>query len=557
MSAKAIKFVVSVGIFALIFVISIPLRAQVSGAALSGTITDVQGAAIPIAMISVKNVATGVIFDVTTNAVGFYAAPNLTPGDYEVSVTAPGFGAAITKVTLTVGAKQELHLTLTVGQVQEAIEVIGAAPLVETSNSTISGHVAGTELRELPLNGRDWASLATLQPGVIEARTHLDVTHVGGGGGRGFGNQLSVGGGRPTQNSYRLDGAIVNDYSNAGPGSVLGANLGVDAIQEFTVLTSNYSAEYGFTSGGVINAVTRSGTNSIHGTAFDFLRNDKIDAANFFDNANGTRKSVLRQNQFGFSAGGPVVKNKVFVFGDYEGVRYVKGISTSNTTLSSAAHSSPCTSGLTAPCASISRYAGSPPVPVTTTVSIDPIIQKFLAFYPMPTPGAAPVLNSDGTVNLNVGLFNYQGVNRSQENFYTTRGDWKIGSNDSLFTTFVHDSSNLTFPLGFNNTLAQNFSYRQSVIVEETHTFGPGIVNSLRVGETRTRSDGNNTPTALNPVAGDTTLAQAQASGVAPPTITLSGTGVSGTSSLHSPTHQDYGLQSGQLYDDAFSTRGN
>src|SRR3989441_2528103 len=369
--------------------------------------------------------------------------------------------------------------------------------------------------------------------------------------------QVTIGGNRPTQNSYRLDGGLVNDFSNAGPGSVLGASMGVDAIQEFTVLTSNYAAEYGFASGGVINAVTRSGTNSIHGTAFDFLRNDMFDAANFFDNANGTRKSVLRQNQFGFSAGGPVVKNKVFVFGAYEGVRYVKGISTSNTTLSSAAHSSPCTSGLTAPCASISRYLGTPPVPVTTTVSIDPIIRKFLAFYPLPTPGAAPVLNSDGTVNLNVGLFNYQAVNRSQEDFYTLRGDWKIANNDSLFTTFVHDNSNLTFPLSFNNALAQTFSSRHSVIVEEPHTFGPGFVNSFRVGETRTRSDGNNPPAALNPVAADTSLAQAQGPGIGPPAITLSGTGVNGTSSLHSPTHQDYGLQSGQLYDDAFSARGN
>src|SRR3989441_7684527 len=441
MIPKAVRFVVSAGILALSFVISLRVRAQVSGASLSGTIADGQGAAVPIAMVSVKNVATGVSFDVTTNGVGFYTVPNLTPGDYEVSVTAPGFSTVVTKVTLTVGAKQEVNLTLSVGQLQEAIEVIGAAPLVETSNSTISGHVAGTEIRELPLNGRDWASLATLQPGVIEARTHLDVTHVGGGGGRGFGNQLSVGGGRPTQNSYRLDGAIVNDYSNAGPGSVLGANLGVDAIQEFTVLTSNYSAEYGFTSGGVINAVTKSGTNAFHGTAFDFLRNDVLDATNFFNNANGIHKSVLRQNQFGLSAGGPIVKNKVFLFGDYEGIRYVRGVPSSNTTLSSAAHSSPCTSGLTAPCASISRYVGSPPVPVTTTVSIDPIIQKFLAFYPMPTPGAAPVLNSDGTVNLNVGLFNYQGANRSQENFYTTRGDWKLANNDSLFATFVHDNS--------------------------------------------------------------------------------------------------------------------
>ncbi len=532
---------------------------QVAGATLSGTISDPSGAVIPFVLVSIRDEDTGIVRTVTADSAALYTAPNLRPSTYDVTVSFPGFSTQVQSgITLTVGAQQVLNFTMQVGQTAQAVQVTAEAPVVQLATSTLSATVGSTTVRELPLNGRDWTALATLQPGVASVRSQQTPQFFQGSqGARGLGMQLTIGGNRPTQNSYRLDGGLVNDFSNAGPGSVLGANLGVDAIQEFTVLTSNYSAEYGFTSGGVINAVTRSGTNSIHGTAFDFLRNDKLDAANFFDNANGTRKSVLRQNQFGFSAGGPVVKNKVFVFADYEGVRYVKGISTSNTTLSSAAHSSPCTSGLTAPCASISRYVGTPPAPVTTTVSIDPIIQKFLTFYPLPTPGAAPVLNSDGTVNLNVGLFNYQGVNRSQENFYTTRGDWKIASNDSLFTTFVHDSSNLTFPLGFNNTLAQNFSYRQSVIVEETHTFGPGIVNSLRVGETRTRSDGNNTPTALNPVAGDTTLAQAQASGVGPPTITLSGTGVNATFSLHSPTHQDYGLQSGQLYDDAFSTRGN
>jgi hypothetical protein len=149
---------------------------------------------------------------------------------------------------------------------------------------------------------------------------------VGGGGGRGFGDQLSIAGARPTQNSYRLDGAIVNDYSNAGPGSVLGKNLGVDAIQEFTVLTSNYSAEYGFTSGGVINAITRSGTNAFHGSAFNFLRNDKLDAANFFTNANGLSKNALRQNQFGASGGWRIFKDRTFLFGSYEGVRKSAGL---------------------------------------------------------------------------------------------------------------------------------------------------------------------------------------------------------------------------------------
>jgi hypothetical protein len=534
--------------------------AQVAGATLSGTISDASGAVIPAVLVSIRDAATGIIRTVAADSAGLYTAPNLRPSTYEVTVSFPGFRTQVQSgITLTVGAEQVLNFTMQVGQTAEALQVIGEPPLVELATSTLSASVASTTVRELPLNGRDWTALATLQPGVASVRTQQQPLMLVGGsqGARGLGMQLTVGGNRPTQNSYRLDGGLVNDYSNAGPGSVLGANLGVDAIQEFTVLTSTYSAEYGFTSGGVINAVTRSGTNSFHGTAFDFLRNDKFDAANFFDNANGIPKSVLRQNQFGLSASGPVVKNTVFLFGDYEGVRYVRGIPTSNTTLSGAAHSSPCTSGLTAPCASVSRYIGTPPAPVTTTVSIDPIIQKFLAFYPLPTPGSAPVLNSDGTVNLNVGLFNYEAVNRSQEDFYTARGDWKVANNDSFFTTFVHDKSNLAFPLAFNSTLAQNFSYRESIIAEETHTLSPAFVNSFRVAVTRTRSDGNNTPKALNPVAGDTTLAQAQGPGIGPPSISLGGTGVNPTSPQYSQAHQDYGLQSGQIYDDAFSARGN
>src|SRR2546430_16705167 len=190
-------------------------------------------------------------------------------------------------------------------------------------------------LRELPLNGRDWASLATLEPGVASVRTHPQGTQAS----RGLGVQMTISGGRPTQNSYRLDGALVNDYSNAGPGSVLGQNLGVDAIQEFSVLTSNYSAEYGFTSGGVINAITRSGTNTLHGTAFDFLRNQKLDAANFFNNANGLPKQPLKQNQFGASGGGRILKDKLFLFADYEGVRQAKGTPQTQFTISDAVRS--------------------------------------------------------------------------------------------------------------------------------------------------------------------------------------------------------------------------
>src|SRR6266699_1854819 len=542
MSARAIKFVICGRIFALIFVIPIPLRAQVSGASLSGTITDAQAAAIPIAMVSVKNVATGVIFDVTTNAVVFYAVPNLTPGDYEVSVTAPGFGAAITKVTLTVGAKQEMNLTLTIGQVQEAIEVIGAAPLVETSNSTISGHVAGAELRELPLNGRDWASLATLQPGVIEARTHLDVTHVGGGGGRGFGNQLSVGGGRPTQNSYRLDGAVVNDYSNAGPGSVLGQNLGVDAIQEFSVLTSNYSAEYGFTSGGVINAVTRSGSNTFHGSVFDFLRNDKLDAANFFNNANGLPKQPLKQNQFGASGGGRILKDKLFLFADYEGVRQAKGTPQTQFTISNAVRAG-----------NVTNLSNG----VVSAVPISPYIRKYLGFFPAPNGSPSCV-----GCNANVGAYNWTAVQQTTENFGTARGDLKIWDKDSVFATYVRDPSNFTLPQALNQVSVNFFAYRQAAVLEETHLFSPSVVNTVRLALDKTNGKTYNyydfASQAINPLTSDTTLNMLPGvPGHGVPLIVLQSTGITPPGQLWGATHQDLWNQIFQVYDDAFITRGN
>src|ERR1700675_1980825 len=300
---KSILMKLVFAIAAACIVSSAPLRAQVAGASLSGTITDASGGAIAGAQVSVKNMATGVVNKTTTNDVGNYEISNFLPGDFHATISAANFGSKATSITLTVGAKQAFNLALAVGTSTVVLEVSDVVPTVELATSAISDVVEGDEVRALPLNGRDWASLATLQPGVVSVRTQEQVQQIGSHA-RGLGLQMSIDGARPTQNTYRLNGLIINDYSNAGPGSVLGQNLGVDAVAEFSVLTNNYSAEYGFTSGGVVNAVTRSGTNSYHGTAFDFVRNDKFDAANFFDNANGLHKAVLRQNQFGGSLGG-------------------------------------------------------------------------------------------------------------------------------------------------------------------------------------------------------------------------------------------------------------
>jgi hypothetical protein len=552
MSSKATELMHGAWILALVLGIGQPLRAQVAGATLSGTVTDPQGGAIPNARVSAKNMSTGVSTDTNTNSAGAYTVPNVIPGDYQVTVSSTGFASALAKVTLTVGAKQDLNVALSVGQLATQIEVAGAASLVELSSSTTSGNVSAATVRELPLNGRDWASLATLEPSVVEARTHLDVTHVGGGGGRGFGDQLSVAGARPTQNSYRLDGAIVNDYSNAGPGSVLGKNLGVDAIQEFTVLTSNYSAEYGFTSGGVINAITRSGTNAFHGSGFDFLRNDKLDAANFFTNASGLHKNSLRQNQFGGSGGWRVFKDRTFLFGAYEGVRKSAGLPVVNCGASA--------------CITISDAVRAGNVVnlatgATVNAAINPTIQKFLPLYPHPTPRVACVTVTvagplRGQCNPNVGPAPFLGAQKASENFFTLRADQRISSKDNLFVTYLRDPSVFSTPLAFNDVQQSFTSYRAAVVAEETHIFSAAWVNSFRAAVDRTNNFGGNSPDAVNPAAGDPSLGQLP--GFFSSAITLTGPQVSvlPPGKNYAASVQDFWGQIFQLYDDAFFTHG-
>src|SRR5882762_4698683 len=300
--------------------------AQVAGATLTGTVKDSSGAVIPNAQVLITEVATGVTRTVSPVAAGLYTAPNLLPGSYDVRVSVTGFSTQLQKgVTLTVGAQQVLDFTMKVGQMTQTVEVTTEAPTVELTSSELGATVNSTTVRELPLNGRSWTELANLQPGVVAAETHAAVNV-----NRGYGAQLSMSGARPQQNNYRLDGISINDYANGGPGSVLGQNLGVEAIQEFSVLTSNYSAEYGKTSGGVVNAISRSGTNQFHGSVYEFLRNSSLDANNFFDNSNGVPKPPFRRNQFGVSGGGPSRKDHTFIFGDYEGIRQSEGTTESS-----------------------------------------------------------------------------------------------------------------------------------------------------------------------------------------------------------------------------------
>jgi hypothetical protein len=505
--------------------LSTPARAQVAGATLSGTVTDESGLVIPNAQISIKNLATGVARGVTTDAAGFYMAPNLLPGTYELTVSAPGFSTQVrTGITLTVGAEQLLNATMHVGRVTDRVEVTGEAPTVQLTSSSISAVVDSTTVRELPLNGRSWSDLAALQPGVAVISTQRQFNSAAGAAGRGlrgFGAQDTISGARPQQNNYRLDGISINDYANAGPGSVLGSNLGVDAVQEFSVLSSNYSTEYGRTSGGVINAITRSGTNQFHGNAYEFLRNSALDARNFFD---ASKIPPFKRNQFGASAGGPIRKDRTFFFGDYEGVRQSKGITQVDTVPSDAARAGMLSTG---------------------TVAVDPMVQKYLGLYPR-TNG--PLLSSG-----DVGKFSFPANQIIKENFVIGRVDDKLSESDSLFGTFMYDSTPYTSPDNLNNTIIGNKTVRHFVALEETHVFKPTLVNAIRFGFNRALANASENVAAINPIAKDTSLGAVPggtAPGVSVPGITPSHGGFGGQATYH------FRWNSFQAYDDAFLTKG-
>ena len=300
------RLVVALLVLAPFFVSAPRTAAQTVTGTIVGTVLDAQGAVVPNASISAKNQDTGAERTAVSETSGEFTISSVPAGSYDVTISASGFQQQVRNgVTMTVGATLRLDFRLSVGQVQQTVTVTAEAPQIDTTTSTLSGLVSDTTIRELPLNGRDWLQLGALQAGVLVGLTKS--ANAGADFAHGSGEFLSVSGSRPTQNLFMVDGLVINDMANKSPGSTLGINLGVDAIKEFSVLTSTSSAEYGRGSGGIVNSITKSGTNSIHGTAFGFLRNSALDARNFFDPAT---VPPFHRGQFGGAVGGPIKKDK-------------------------------------------------------------------------------------------------------------------------------------------------------------------------------------------------------------------------------------------------------
>ena len=487
----------------LVFAMPGVVGAQVSGGMVSGTARGESGAAIPGVRLTIRDVTTGEVRAVMSDADGHYSVPALAPGNYEMTVTAAGFVTQVwTGITVAAGSERVLNVVMRAGNPD--VTVRSTAPVAPLSQSSPSrgGNVNVSVVQNTPLNGRDWAQLATLQAGVTGVQTGSATG--GGNADRGFGAPVSISGARPDQNSYRLDGISINDYSNGAPGSVLGDNLGVDAVEQVSVLGSNYPAEYGRTSGGVINAMTRPGTKVFHGNVYEFFRNSALDARNFFD----SKIPPFKRNQFGGSAGGPIQKDRTFVFGDYEGLRQSLGVTTVDTVPSPAVlgiNTGP--NGGPGP-ATLCSVPQPPPNACTTiqiplsgqgsavnpdaTTHIDTGVLPFLrAFYPLPN---GPLLGNGDT-----GIFTFAGQQVTNENYFTVRMDRKFSGRDNLTGTYMRDSSKSVQPDAFDELLSNIVSGRQVVALREQHMFSGAALSAARFGFSRAVGISGGISKILNP----------------------------------------------------------
>src|SRR5437867_10892684 len=303
----------------LLFLCAPPIHAQVDTGTILGTVTDASGAAISGAKVTLTNEGTSAALSTTTDPDGSYKFTPVKIGSYKLTTSFQGFQTITqTNVVVNVGADVVVNFALNPGSVTQTVEVSAAPPVLETQSGSVGQVVDSKSVNDLPLNGRNFTFLAQLAAGVNTPQADTRGNAANGA--------FAANGLRPAQNNYLLDGIDNNsdtvDFLNGTNFVVLPP---VDAIEEFKVETSGFSAQYGRSGAAVLNATIKSGTNELHGAVWEFFRNDKHDAADFFENAGGRPKVAFRQHQFGVSAGGPILKNKVFIFGDYEGFRRVQG----------------------------------------------------------------------------------------------------------------------------------------------------------------------------------------------------------------------------------------
>lgn len=448
------------------------MRAQVT-ASIVGTVQDTSGAVIPGAAVTVKNLETGAARTAVTDQRGYYRTLSLPVGLYEVEAEKTGFKKQIrTGINLVVGQEAVVNLNLQVGEVQQTVTVSAEAPIVNTTTASTSGLVGERQVKDLPLNGRSFDNLIMLNPGTSGPVSSIKISTAA----VDPGNKFNISGMRSTDNLFLLNGIEYTGTSlfDDTPGGVSGQLLGIDAVREFNVQANTYGAEYGKRAGGQISIVTMSGTNQLHGSAFEFLRNNVLDAAKWEDNAYGVKKPPFRRNGFGAAAGGPLRRDKTFLFGNYEGFR--ERLTTTNISFVPDANARqgllPCNAVASTPTFVKPPCAGSELV----NVGLAPGIAPYLALWPAPN---GPELAGGIAQSIN------PAANPIREDFGTARVDQIFSEKDWLFGAYTVDDGVKTTPLA-NPLAAQLQTLRTQVLsLEETHTFSPNFLNTARAGFSR------------------------------------------------------------------------
>jgi carboxypeptidase family protein/TonB-dependent receptor-like protein len=458
--------------------------AQVDRATLTGVVKDPQNAVVPTATIKLTHVATGVETKTTVTADGAYIFVNLQPGEYVVEAMANGFQTMAQTIVLETGQRGRLDVALAVGGVGETVKVEGVTPLLDTQSAVVGSVVSRQEVANLPLAIRNWDDLLFTLPGVQGDRytEQTGTTNAGRTGG------VSVHGNRSLQNNFLLDGVDNNSIStNVQELSTQVSRPSIDAIDEFKVVTSPFTAEYGRAPGGAIVVTTKSGTNSIRGTAYDYYRDEAFDSKTYFAKkaVPPLAKPPNDQNQFGLNLGGPIVRNKAFFFGDFEGTRISQGVLRTGRVPTEAERNGVFSSTILDPANGRVAFANNT-IPADR---IDPLAKAILALVPLP--------NTTGSNN-----FIRQPTVEDNGERYLGRADLKIGTNDNLFVRYIFADRTRFVPGFFGGVVdgtstsawGRNFLKSHSTMFGWTKVFSPTLVNEARVSWARGISDGQQDP---------------------------------------------------------------
>src|SRR5262245_49625442 len=452
------------------------MLAQQETATITGEVKDANGGGVPKATITVTNISTNISIRSETNEQGSYTVPNLRPGDYIVTVEKQGFSRTIRSgLTLQVNQVARVDISMKIAGLEETVEISGDAPLLESETSSRGAVIDQKKIVDLPLNGRDYNQLALLSPGVLSGTPRMASI--------GFKGAINVNGNRLFMNVFLLDGVDNISYSNSFRGdNVQVVQPSIEALQEFKIQTNAYSAEFGRSAGAVVNATIKSGTNNFRGSVYEFLRNDALDASNFFSNFSNQSKPARKRNQFGGAFGGPIIENKTFFFGDYEGLRDREGVvrfSTVPTTLQKQGIFNTAVFDPFAP----GRPAFARDTQgrwVIPSSRFDPVSQKIIALLPDP--------NVSGAAN-----YVATPVTSTRQDQFDVRIDHNFNSKFNLFGRYSFVDSNLfrPGPLGgkadgsFNDAFGTGDSRSQGIAVGLNWTISPQMTADIRFGHSR------------------------------------------------------------------------